>query len=186
MKIKKRTLILIFPLAVVAILAFLGTLKLEPMPIDCEKVKKYGQFYFNNNLTVIMQVFAGVSSTIAGFAIAAIVLMVSRTQSQTEHNVQADNMRNIIDSIVVSFIGTFLTSLIAALLSASGSAQDPPDSSRAHAVIIVPLFVLFLSISFLFLGLIMLVTEYKLKGALRATRTIYFISLMGVIICFSI
>jgi heme/copper-type cytochrome/quinol oxidase subunit 4 len=181
MKIEKRTVIRVSLLVVIAVSAFLGTLRLQPTPIDPHRDK----FYYNDNIAVSMQVYAQITSIIAGFAIAVIVLMLSQTRLQEGPN-EADNRRNLLDSTVSSFIAAFLTSLLAALLYASGSGQSPPNSDRAYSVIVSPAFVLIQSLSFFSLGLIMLATNYKFKEALQATRKLYYVSLVCTLIGFSI
>jgi len=169
----------------VAVGAFLGTLWLKPTPIDQEKAK-INPFYWNNNIAVTMQVFAGITSIIAGFAIAVIILMVSRTPLKEELSAQADNKDNLLGLTTSSFVAAFLTSLLAALLFASGSGQFPQNSTRAYAVVVSPVFVLTLTWSFLSLGLIMLVTYYKLEEVLNTVRKIYYVALPGVVLWFSI
>jgi drug/metabolite transporter (DMT)-like permease len=217
MKDDKKTLILSVVLIGIAFLAFLGTLRLEPTPppntltppptaiSSTPTPTPNDKFDYNNNAAAMMQVYAGITSTIAGFAIAVIILMVSRTQGAVQtrmadqeplepqstagaiqSNDMSKNMKALMDSTISSFIATFLTSLIAALLFASGSAQLPNNSDRAYAVMVSPLFVLALSLSFLSLGVIMFVTYYKLEEALNTARKIYYASLLCLVIGFSI
>jgi len=98
----------------------------------------------NSNGAVIMQTFAGVTGTIAGFAIAAIVLLIGVARSQDVEERKGD----LIAPIITSLIGTFFTSISAACLFASGSGHAPPDSYKALAVIVPPLFIFAVSLTF--------------------------------------
>src|SRR5438874_2280491 len=106
----------------------------------------------NSNGAVIMQTFAGITGTIAGFAIAAIVLLIGSASSQDHEERKGD----LIAPTVASLIGTFFTSIWAACLFASGSGQLPQDSNRTLTVIVPPLFIFAISLTFLLTGFVLL------------------------------
>jgi hypothetical protein len=136
----------------------------------------------NNNMTAIMQSYAGISGTMAGFAIAVIVFLIGSRRSR-DRNL---NEATLIEPVIAILFAAFFSVLLASLLFAGGSGEPPSAMNRSSAIFMSAYFPFATSLFLFFQGFTLFVVTHKLKYTFPLFAFLQYVALISILIAYSV
>ena len=127
-----------------------------------------------------MHVDAEITGTIAGFALAVVILLIDHTRRHDD-----PGLNRTLEAAIFTFFAAFFTLVFTSFVFAEGSGQQPPASHRAFVIFTCPLFMFSISLTFLFVGFIILLGAYQLQYVLATVRWFYLAGLFLVSVYYS-